>query len=853
MSYCPVPPKASRTRPSTKKIKSTPKTPKFEICGGGTTTIIGGPGANIETTVCCPSPGPTGPAGCSLRWESEWDSAKTYNYESGTPCVTSLVTHNGVTYICKVTHDASETPTEPGVGESWTDKWDIFMQSGTGELRWVGSWVTGHEYKKNDVIIGPTTGHAFVCIQDHTSDANSPFAMEPPSPSPMVQPGMLDSLLGNGNTNPTTAGGTSLYWEAMVDFGKWSSADQQGFVDGLMNGVMDWWKDAPLWQKVLGVAAGLGLAYAGAKVLDSMFKDGKPSGGSGEADSRYNGTAGYNGAFTAPTLPNVVTSIMLFAGYTVDQIDVSLLPNTEVHFVVADRMSTRDLLNNLALTYQFDVVPSGGTVKFVPKYQAPIRALTAADLGFSTDDTGVAPYTAKRFQGIDLPRSVTFNYISRSLDYNTFTQVAEMYTYEDGQDVSLSVPFTLSDEEAMRIAQTALVNAHIEQQEFVFTTDYHNIDLEPGDVITIPVGTNADIAQVRIKQINETEDGLLEFKVSRADYNTQSYTSSGVAVATAPPQPSNVPSYVGYSDTLFIEAPAIDASDANPRLIGIVTGFGQAGWPGATVYRSVDGGNTYQSVASTQAVTSWGMVTNPTPAPTNGYFVWDDTTQISVTLKEGTLNTLSDIAVLNGQNWAMVGEELIGFVNATLTGPKTYTLSRLMRGRKGTEVKCGSHLANELFVLLDGAPIEIDVPKDELRRIVKYKTVTIGSSIDKVDAQDVQPFGLNMVPYKPGQAKMVKTGDTYAITWVERPRLNNTLQDERELVHDTDWAGFGVTIFGDSNMNTVKRSAVVMTPEFAYTKEMQVADFGAPQTQLYASIVQISGVIGGGYPAIVTI
>ena len=87
---------------------------------------------------------------------------------------------------------------------------------------------------------------------------------------------------------------------------------------------------------------------------------------------------------------------------------------------------------------------------------------------------------------------------------------------------------------------------------------------------------------------------------------------------------------------------------------------------------------------------------------------------------------------------------------------------------------------------------------------------------------------------------------------MERPRLNNTLQDDREIVHDPDWAGFGITIFTDNTMNEAKRSAIVLTPEFTYTAAQQTADFGSVQSTLTISVVQLSSVVGGGYPAILT-
>lgn len=826
MSVCPVPKKAKRTAYSPGKITSTPKQPKYEICGGGTTSVIAGPGTNITTTVCCPNPGPPGPKGCALKWESAWGEGKTYYYEGGDPCVTSLVTNKNVTYICKQSNEAVQYNDEPGEGENWMEYWDVFMSmSGTGSLNWAGSFLSGTTYKKNDVILSMKDGNAYVCMQEHTSTGG----------------GAMDFTGDPGYKQ------SSMYWEAMTAITV--TEEEKTFLSSLMDGVMDWWSGAEPWEKALGIAAGLGLAYAGSKIYDNMTKTGdEPSSGGGSADSRYNGTAGYNGTYTAPTLPVVVASILDFAGYESAEYDVSLLEAKPVNFSITGGLNGRSLLNQLALTYQFDIVPSGGIIKFVPKYQGVARNLTLEDMGHAKmggSTTGPAPYTARRLQGIDLPRSITFSYYSSALDHNVFTQVSEIPTYEDGQDVSIAVPFTLTDEEAARIAQTTLVNAHIEQQEYTFMTDYHNIDLEPGDVITIPLGTG-ETTQVRIKEINESEDGLLEFRVSRSDYNMESYTDSGVPVVSPPAQPTNVPVSIGNSDTMFIEVPPIDSSDSKPRIVGIVTGYGKAGWPGANIYRSVDGGATYTLAASTSVASTWGMVSSPIASAS--YYVWDDTTQISVTLKEGTLSNRSDIAVLNGQNWCMIGEEVIGFVNATLTGPKTYTLSRLLRGRAGSEVKISSHLANELFVLLDGNPVEIEIPVSELRNIVKYKTVTVGSSIDKVDAQDVQPFGLNMLPWAPGNGKVTNVGNDIVLTWVERPRLNNGLQDDRELVHDADWAGYGVTIFSDSTLTTVKRSAIPVTPTYTYTEAMQIADFGSVQTQLYTTVCQMSTVLGGGYP-----
>ena len=690
----------------------------------------------------------------------------------------------------------------------------------TGDaMVWKGDWTDSFDYKKNHVVRNTFTGNAYVCSFDHTSSSGD-------------EPGVGSWWAQN--------------WDVMTDVTLQAlPPEQKDFLTQLKDSVFDWIDNATVGDWLQALAVGAGIIYAGSVISDMMSQDGT---GDGQADQRFNGTAGYNGSFTAPSLQSVVASIMEYAGYIAAQYDVTQLPAKEVHFTISSTMALRDILANLATVYQFDIVPSGDKVKFIPKTLSVVRTFTSADLGHtsSNDLSGSAPYTAKRVQGIDLPRSVTLNYYSAALDHNVFTQVSTLETYSSGQDVKLEVPFTLADDEAKRITESALVNAHIEQQQYTFVTDYHNIDLEPGDIISMPLDSGGN-TNVRIIQIRETDDGLLEFTVVRADFASSSYSGSAVTIQTPPAQTTNTPVSIGYSQALFVEVPPLNDSDTSPRVKVAIHGFGAEGWPGAALYKSVDGGATYSMVTSSNSTPTIGMVASAISAPAL-YQVWDTTTTITVTLKQGTLTNSSDIAVQNGTNWCMIGEEVIGFVNATLTGPNTYQLSRLLRGRAGTEVKCGSHVTNELFVMLDDALTTIQLDQADIGKTVKYKAVTFGSDISLATAVDVQPFGLNMRPWRVAQPKAVKevNGD-WTISWIERPRYNNGMRDYTEISHDPDWGGYAIAILNSSDV--VKRSTTTVGTSFTYTVAMQQADFGSAQTTLKASIIQMTTSSGGGYPA----
>lgn len=830
MSVCPVPASKTITDYSAPgSITFSPPDAKYEFCIGGTTSVITPPGDIITQTVCCPNPGPPGPAGstgCSLKWQGAWSSGSSYNYNSGptNDCFTSIVSHNGVVYIAKTAHTASSS-NEPGVGGSWTTDWDVFATDAENRLKWAGDWVASTAYKKNDVVRNATNGNAYVCQEDHTSSASD-------------EPG-------------ETTGG-DYYWDAATDVSKGGmTTEEQSIFDTLqetVGNVFDWIENATVGDWIQALAVGTGIIVAGAAIVDMMTEDGT---GDGNADSRFNGTTAYSGAITPTYLPTVIASLMEFCGYTSAQYDVSMLPNTAVAFTVNGSTSIRDVISNMSLIYQFDVVPSGGVVKFIPKYQGVVKALTSDDLGHGVLEDGTvggsaAPYTAKRLQGIELPRSIVLTYYSKDIDYNIFTQSASLETYTSGQDVKIEVPFSLTDAEAKRIVETALVNSHLEQQEFVFITDYNNIELEPGDIITMPLDSGST-AQLRIVEVNERDDGLLEYRTTRSDYNTTSYVASGVDPVAPPTQTNTVPT-IGYSQTLFVEVPPISSSDITPRLVMITHGYNKSGWPGAAVYQSVDGGVSYnQSHVSSKSPT-FGSVALATPAPTD-YHVWDTTTTITVVVKQGTLISKSELAVMNGENWCMIGTEVIGFANATLTAPNTYQLSKLLRGRAGTEVNIGDHQTNELFFIIDDQLTYWNYPNTDIGKPTKFKTITVGSDLSKVSAVDVQPYALNARPWAVAQPKAVKSGSDWVISWIERPRGDNQMRDYTEISHDPDFGGFAIAIF--DSLDNIVRTITTVSNTTTYTAAQQTTDFGSVQPTLKASIVQMSTIVGGGYPSII--
>lgn len=751
---------------------------------------------------------------------------------------------NGIYYMCSADHISGPT-SEPGAESPslWQEFWDELPIAPTDGV-WRGEWEEDEQYFTSTIAEGdPSLWEEFW-----------EFKAEKPTADIVYRGDWTDETEyspENIDETPGTPPAWEQYWEMVIEpSAELPSAEEKTFLENAVDGIYDWMKNATIGDWIKALLIGGGIVLAGAAILDAFSDDG--SGDGTDPDSRYNGSPSYAGAYTPPSIRSVVESLCIHAG--IASYDVSLLPDDKYcQFSLSQNTSIRNILENLAKAFLFDMVDSSGTLKFIPRNLAPVKNLTFEDLAFTSNGETISPITIKRLQSIDLPRTVSLTYVSEDLDYNNYTQMTEIPTFADGNSISLTVPFTMSHADAKATTEQLLIGAHLERMQYSFKTWYKSgIDLEPGDVVTLPTGDMA-----RIIQIEEVEEGILEMVAVDAGvpaepqpivvggvtigYTASSYLGTGQD-PQIPTAPTNVAPVITKSGALFIDPPVLNSDDTAPRVYAAIHGYGVEGWPGAQIFRSIDGGATYSLIGSTSISASWGLVSMPISAPTS-YYTWDDTTVITVQMKTGTLVSKTDEAVLAGENLCMVGQECIAFGVATLVSPGTYQLSHLLRGRRGTEWATSGHVANELFVMLNNNLFKIECSDNDRGKTFKYKVVTYGSDLTKVDAQDIQIIGTNTVPWTPVNLQGYKVANDWHLSWTERPRFINEIQNYTEINHDYDFGGYAVIIY---NGTTEVKQEIVYDNQFVYTSSMQIADFGSNQTTLKFAVSQISNKYGGG-------
>ena len=172
-----------------------------------------------------------------------------------------------------------------------------------------------------------------------------------------------------------------------------------------------------------------------------------------------------------------------------------------------------------------------------------------------------------------------------------------------------------------------------------------------------------------------------------------------------------------------------------------------------------------------------------------------------------------------GANLAIIGEELIQFGRAEPLGGGYWRLSRLLRGRRGTESAAGGQAIGDRFVLLDGDSVRtVDLPLAALGSRVRIMASGVGDGGGPVEAA-VDVTGRSVLP--PSPVHLVAVADdagAAALSWVRRSRggwrwidgVDTPLAEESEA-YRVDIAAVG----GTREANPGSASATVTTAERA--------------------------------------
>lgn len=564
----------------------------------------------------------------------------------------------------------------------------------------------------------------------------------------------------------------------------------------------------------------------------------------------YQRTLNQHTTDSAPALVSDVTrELCVESGYDPVDLDVSDLAGMTVQgYIRTGTMTGRAALTPLAQAKFFDGIESNGKLKFVKRGGENQFALRRDDdLGCVV--AGAEPIPQITIQSADettLPRSVTVTYLSPSRDYGVGSQISPTRIQTTStNDLAITLPMVMTDDEAKATATRLWAVAWAEADSYSSVIDGVRQELEPTDCGTLPVdGLNR---RVRITSIGDSLPITRALTMVRDD--SLSYTPT--PIASVPPFVPSPIRIAAPAAALYLDLPALTDSDSDPGFYVAFHSQLTGAYRGAALFRSLDDGSSFSQVCgATNEATIGTLVTAPGDAD---WDTWEGGDSLRIELLTGSFSSATDDAVLAGANALAVGQdgrwEIIQFQTATHVQAEIWTLSGLLRGRRGTEHNIGTALPGDTVVLVSGPGIvRASMPITAVGRPYLYRSLGTGVGLDQATDDTFAGHAEALKPFSPadfvGDQDLVTS--LWTLSWIRRGRLGQTLASGIDVPLSEDSENYEVDILSGPG-GSVLRVLSTSTPIVTLDKDQQITLFGSIQTHIHAVAYQLSGQVGRGY------
>lgn len=426
---------------------------------------------------------------------------------------------------------------------------------------------------------------------------------------------------------------------------------------------------------------------------------------------------------------------------------------------------------------------------------ASVRTLEDAGFGGAIGArTVAAPRTA--------PGVVAVTHYDAARDYQAGLQRARR-PGGGVREARVEVPAVIDAGAAKAVAAAVLARGDVERVRRTVAPGLAAIDVVPGDVVRIA----GEAGAWRVVRAS-LEAMAVTLELVRLVPGVASVSASGGRVL------AQRDAVAGRTLIAAFETPALDDAllDA-PRLTIVAAGEGE-GWRSATLLMSTDAGASWDEAGTTAAPGVIGVVEEP---PEAGSAVLADlAATIVVRLAHaGMLLTDADDAALDrGANLALVGNELLQFGVAEPLGAARWRLSRLLRGRRGSEWAIGAQAAGDRFVAIEPGTVRaVALPAGTRAvRVLASGTgdaapVAAAAALDGASLLPPSVVRLRWEAGAPGEA---------VVRWVRRSRVGWRWRDGAEVPLGEEAERYVVTVVrGDGSGTTVVSggaSATVVRP-----------------------------------------
>jgi len=473
--------------------------------------------------------------------------------------------------------------------------------------------------------------------------------------------------------------------------------------------------------------------------------------------------------------------------------------------------SVRAALETLAEAAPLSLIDTGARLRLDARGAGAAVPLDAGEEGASAAGAGGRAEWARKAAS-SVPAETTLAYYDPARDYQTGLQRAARGDGA-GRGERRAIAAALDADAAKGFAQLRLDSLWAARETGIVHLAPRRLGLRPGDVLAV-AGKPAPwrIARLTVEKL------VVSAELERLPPATAS-------AAGSPGRPVPQPDLAaGATSLVLLDLPSLDDDPSGrPRLL--VAAAGAEGWRPVPLSASWDGGASWQVAGTSAAPATMGVVAVPPAAGGSALVDAQGVLEVDLLSDDMWLESRDDDALAAGANLAAVGDELLQFGRAEPLAPRRFRLSRLLRGRRGTEWAAAAHGAGEPFVLIEAPGLAAaDPPLAAVGAEVLVQPHGLGDPADAAPAGRLFG-GESLRPPSPVHIAAERQADGgVALRWVRRSRggwlwmsgSDTPLGEEREA--------YRVTLTGSGGGG---RTVETAEPACAYSAADMAADGAA--------------------------
>ncbi len=576
----------------------------------------------------------------------------------------------------------------------------------------------------------------------------------------------------------------------------------------------------------------------------------------------------FRGSGGGTALSTIVTAICTEAGLAASDIDVTDLAATTVPGYTIGRQTTaRSAIQPLATAYFFDGVESDFVLKFLLRDgKTSVATITQDELALLNGDTGEF-FQETRIQDVDLPKRFTVTFLDNENDYLQGAQSSKRIfnptpTSNSQNEMGLQIAAALTSEFAKQVTEKQLYSAWIERSNYSITIPWKFLAIDPTDIITITTD-DGDIFRGRVITADIGVGFTMEISAisnEAAQYTSTTSADAGTGV------PDQV--FLGLENTKLIMlcSPLLRDSDDTGRTVSqlyyFMGGFGQPGWTAGTLFKSAES-TEYSDVGSIVGEMAWGSaasVLGDTTLP----FSTDETNTLKVFMNTGAskITSVTQLEMVNGANPAAlihsngIDVEIFQFRDVVTNDDGSFTLSGLLRGRRGSESFIADHSVGDTFLLLESTTGDsTHLALSEINSSRYYRAVTTGQMFEDADTITKASPGNDLKPWAPVSQVATASGNDIIFTWLRRTRVGGGLNDGTGTVPlNEDTEEYEVDVYDAAGTSVIFTETGLTSPTWTFTSaEQSGVGLSPPLSEVIVEIYQISAQVGRGFTKKVTL